>query len=448
MNANDPATIPSTPEPPVAAAPPEKPSVAERVAFSLWHFVVPTMFLLTSGLFIVYITPLLLYHWRILDAQAEAEVSYTKRRAELKAEAEHADHRLDLLDKRAHLTSLGFRDLARKVLPVVVNVVNYREPNDEDSKRVKLGRLTLVYDPDDDRSYVQHSVGSGLIYKPGIILTNDHVVREAARLRVTFPSGRSIGVDLKSAVGDRRTDLAVIRLPEKLPAGIKEEAQNSAEFADSEKDVHVGDWVVAMGSPLGLKHTVSHGIISAKGRLVTTRNRENPDDVMELLQTDAAIFPGNSGGPLFDQLGRVVGVNAMIATETGGNQGIGFSIPANTAKRVAELLLTKGEVARSFLGIRMKELAPPQAKALKIDGGGIIVTGVESGHAAQKAGIKAGDIIIRINKIEIQSQKPTSHLLQILGDLDPGAEVVVAVVRGDERRQITLTLGKRPADLR
>src|SRR5262249_3252722 len=245
-------------------------SLSERIGFSLWHFILPILFMLSTGVLVIYITPFLLYHWRIMDAQAEAEVSYTKRRAELKAEAEFADHRLDLVDKRVNLTSLGFRDLVRKVTPVVVNVVQYREPTDEDRKRAKLHKINLYYDPDNDQQYVQHSVGSGLIFKPGIILPNDHVIRDADRLRVSFPSGRSIGVDARAAVGDRRTDLAVIRLPEKLPAGLQAEAQNAAEFADSDPG-DVGEWGLAMGRPLRLPPTLSHRLIRGQGRLLPTR---------------------------------------------------------------------------------------------------------------------------------------------------------------------------------
>jgi S1-C subfamily serine protease len=437
------------------AAPPEvkvtrekrtfKPTIADRAAGALWNWVLPIMFLMSLFVLILYATPYLLYHWRIMDAHAEAEAAFSKRRAELKADAEHADQRLDVLDKRVHLTSLGFQEVARKVSPVVVNVVNYREPTPKDLELVAEKRLTLVYDPENDKKYVQHGVGSGLIYQPGVILTNHHVTRKAQRLRISFPSGRSIGLDISAVVSDVKTDLAVIRLPENLPAAMKEEAQANAVFADSDKDVQVGEWVLAMGSPLGLRHTVTHGIISAKGRLMSTR--EHDDDLMELLQTDAAINPGNSGGPLFDQRGRVVGINAMIASETGGNQGIGFAIPSNTAKRVADLLLTKGEVPRGFLGISMDELPAPQAKALNIDDGAVVVKGVVKGGAADKAGIQAGDIIFRINKEAIQRHKASRHVRQIVADLDPGTEVTVELIRDEERRQITLTLGKRPANV-
>jgi S1-C subfamily serine protease len=444
----DAAPVPSNAEIPMAQPVVVRPSVPARIGFSLWHFVLPMLFLSSLCLLLLYLAPYLLFHWKTMDAHAEAEVSFTRRRAELKAEAEHADARLEWLDKKVNLTSLGFRELARKVLPMVVNVVNYRDPTDAELERAKENKLYLSYDSDNDRYYVQQSVGSGLIYKPGIVLTNDHVIRKASRLRVSFPSGRSIALDIEAAVGDERTDLAVIRLPEKLSTALKEESQNSVVFADSDKDVQVGDWVLAMGSQLGLKHTVSHGIISAKGRLVLTKNRTQPEDAMELLQTDAAIFPGNSGGPLFDQFGRVVGVNAMIATETGGNQGIGFAIPANTAKRVAEHLLAKGEVPRARLGVFMKEISAQEAKKLKIDGGGILVSKLDAGGAAEKAGIKPGDVIVRINKDAIQRYNPTRHLRQILGDLDPGVEITVEVVRGDERREILLTLGEAPPGTR
>ncbi|MBI3821828.1 MAG: trypsin-like peptidase domain-containing protein [Planctomycetes bacterium] len=426
-------------------ATPRKRNTAERIAGGLWNWVLPVMFLLSLTVLVIYTAPYLIYHWRLLDAQADAEATFLKRRAELKAEAEHADARLDLLDKRVHLTSLGFEELARKVSPVVVNVVSYREPTETDLEEAKFKKLPMVYDPDDDRKYLQNGVGSGLIYKPGIILTNHHVIRRADRLRVQFPSGRSIGIDASVVVSDIKTDLAVIRLPENLSPAMKEEAQNAAEFADSDKDVRVGRWVLAMGSPLGLKHTVTHGIISAKGRLITAPSRE--EDLIELLQTDAAINPGNSGGPLFDQLGRVVGINAMIASDTGRAQGIGFAIPSNTARRVAEHLLTNGEVPRGFLGIFMEEVPPPDAKKLKIDGGAVAIKRVERGSAAEKAGLLKDDLILRINKEPLERLKAMRHLRQLVSDLDPGTEISIEILRGDERRQITLTLGKRPANV-
>jgi len=437
-------------DPPVSPAPKKRSvrqNVAEHVAHGLWNYVLPLMFLLSIVMLMICVTPNLVYYWRTLDAQGEAELAHARRLGELKAEAEFADHRLDVLDKRANLISLGFRELARKALPLVVYVVNYRDAVPEEQKPPPNKKRPGVFkDPEDKREYVQDSVGAGIIYKPGVLLTNQHVVRHADRLRVTFPSGRSIGIDPKTAVAhDVKTDLAIIRLPDSLPAPIKEETQKHADFVDSDKNVHVGDWVLAMGSPLGLRHTVTHGIVSAKGRLLAPR--ENDEDLMELLQTDAAIHPGNSGGPLFDQLGRVVGINVMIASDKERNQGIGFAIPSNTVRRIADHLIADGVVPRGYLGIAMRELSSEQAVELKIDGG-VQVMEVVKGEAAAKAGIEKGDVIFRVHKQNLEANKPMRHLRQIVTDLDPGAEIMIELIRGDERREVTLTLGKRPANLK
>ena len=423
----------------ISARPLKKPA-ADHVSAGLWSWVLPTMFLMMFLLCVLYALPYIRYHWQILDAQADAEAVFMKRRAELKADAEHADQRLDLLDKRVHLTALGFREVVRKVAPNVVNIVNYREVKPTELKALEK-KKNVIYDPDNDKRYVQTGVGSGLIVKPGVILTNHHVIKGAERLRISFASGQSIGVDADAATSDTITDLAVIRLPEHLSPGLKEDAQQSAAFADSDKDVQVGDWALAIGSPLGLRQTVTQGVISAKGRLLGML------DLVELLQTDAAMNPGNSGGPLFDQFGRVVGINVAIVSDNGGNQGLGFAIPSNTAKKIAEQLLTTGEVPRGYLGIAMEELPGPQAKTLKIDDGGVIVKDVVKGEAAAKAGIKVGDIILKVNKDVLSRLQPIRHFRQLVVDLEPGAEVTLEVLRDEERLPIVVTMGKRPAHL-
>ncbi len=406
----------------------------------LWNYVVPSMFLTSMALLVVYVVPYLFYHWRMMDAQADAEGLLLKRRAELKAEAEHADERLELLDKKVNLVGLGFREVSRKIAPVVVNVANLREPlhAEELVGRKKM----LIYDPETDRRYLQHGIGSGVLLKPGVILTNYHVVRGAHRLRVVFASGQSIGLNVNAVSADDRTDLAVLRLPDNLADGLKEDASHTAVFADSDKDVHVGDWALAMGSPHGLRQTVTQGIISAKGRLLPML------DLVELLQTDAAINPGNSGGPLFDQLGRVVGINVAIATDNGGNQGIGFAIPSNVAKKIAEQLVEHGEVPRGYIGIAMEDLPGPRAKALKLQNGGVLIREVLVGEAGEKAGLKVGDIILRINKEEVSRFEPMHHFRQLIANLPPAAEVTLDILRGVNRMNITVTLGKRPANLR
>jgi S1-C subfamily serine protease len=451
MNSHDDMPLsaePSTPSmeigPPVdcaiTAQPPiPKPNIGDQIAGGLWNWVVPSLFLALLMLLVLFGGMHLLHHWRILDAQAEAESVFLKRRAELRADAEHAEERLDLLDKRVHLTSLGFREVVRKVAPKVVNVASFREP--KAAELPLLAKKGLIFDAENDRKYMQVGVGSGLVIQPGVILTNHHVVKGAQRLRITFASGQSIGIDPAAVVSDAITDLAVLRLPESLPAGIKEDAQNTTEFADSDKDVQVGDWALAIGSPLGLKQTVTQGVISAKGRLLHML------DLVELLQTDAAINPGNSGGPLFDQYGRVMGINVAIASDNGGNQGIGFAIPANTAKKIAEQLLAKGEVLRGYVGIAMDEIPGAKLKALKLDDGAILVKEVMPGEAADRAGMRAGDIIVRVNKDALNRWEPIRHFRQLVVDLEPGSEVTIEVLRGDERRQLPLTVGKRPAHL-
>ncbi|MBI1832224.1 MAG: PDZ domain-containing protein, partial [Planctomycetes bacterium] len=157
--------------------------------------------------------------------------------------------------------------------------------------------------------------------------------------------------------------------------------------------------------------------------------------------------PGNSGGPLFDQLGRVVGSNVMIASDKDRNQGIGFAIPSSTAKRIADHLIADGVVPRGYLGISMLELTADEAADLEIDGG-VRVERVIRGEAADKAGIEKGDIIFRVHKQNLEAFKPVRHLRQIVTDLDPGTEITIDLIRGNERRTHTLTLGKRPAHLR
>jgi S1-C subfamily serine protease len=429
-------------QPEVFAATPAEANMAraDHRPAGLWNRVLPIMLLMSLFVLILYAVPYLLYHWRMMDAHADADSAYTKRRAELKAETEHADEMLDKLDKRVVLTSLGFREVVRKVAPNVVNVANFREPKAEEMAHMKKN---LIFDWENDHKYIQAGVGSGLILEQGVILTNYHVVKDAQRLRISFASGQTIGIDPSALVMDAITDLAVIRLPKNLPAGVQAELQNKVVFADSDKDVEVGDWALAIGSPLGLKQTVTQGVISAKGRLLNMLDI----DKIELLQTDAAIFPGNSGGPLFDQYGRVMGINVAIASDNGGNQGIGFAIPSNTVKRICELLLAKGEVPRGYLGIAMDELPGPQVKLLKIDDGAVVVKHVIAGEAASRAGLQPGDIIVRINKESINRVQPIRHFRQIIVDLEPGTEATVEIVRNEERHQIPITVGKRPANL-
>ncbi len=416
----------------------EAESLMAGVAHGLWSWVLPATFFMSVVVLVVYATPFLLNHWRLTEAQADAEASYLRRRAELKAEAEHAEEQLDFLDKRVHFTSLGFREVVRKTAPHVVNVVNLRDPKKGDT----FGKRQLFFDQDKDRKFAQQGVGSGILVKPGYVLTNYHVVHEAQRLRITFASGRSIGVDPDTVTADPITDLAVIQLPTDLPANLKDDINVSTPFADSDKDVQVGDWALAIGSPLGLRQTVTQGVVSAKGRLLGLL------DMVELIQTDAAINPGNSGGPLFDQHGRIMGINVAIASDTGGNQGIGFAIPSNTAKRIFEQLLAKGEVSRGYLGIGLDEVTGAQAKVLGLkDQGGVAITLIQPKQAADNAGLIVGDVITAVNNESLPPDQPARQLRQFIVDTEPDGALSLEVLRDGQKWQFQVKVGKRPVSL-
>src|SRR5262245_29632097 len=186
MEPDDPTSV----HPTISEPPAPEPRALEP-GRGLWHWIMPSFVFVSMVLLVLYVTPYLLVHWRVKEAAAEAESIYLKRRAELKAEAEHAEARLARLDERVELISLGFREVVRKVAPAVVNVANLREPKKD---TLPLMKRQLVYDPDTDRNYLQTGAGSGLIVRPGYILTNHHVVSGAQRLRLTFASGRSIGL--------------------------------------------------------------------------------------------------------------------------------------------------------------------------------------------------------------------------------------------------------------
>jgi serine protease Do len=384
--------------------------------------------------------PFLVLRWRSAEAQAEAETAYLHRQAELRAESEAAEKNLDLMDRRVKLVSLGFREVARKVAPKVVNVSNEKEvPLDAAHQ---FAKKPLFYDSRKDKVYMEVGVGSGIIVKPGLVLTNNHVVKGAERLRVTFASGQWVTVGAESLAADPVTDLAVIRLPADPGPGLRQDQDVTTEFADSDKDVQVGDWCLAVGSPLGLKQTVTAGIISAKGRLLGLL------DLVELLQTDAAINPGNSGGPLFDQMGRLAGINVAIATETGVNQGIAFAIPSNTARDIFNQLVEKGEVVRGYVGIAMQDVPEDQVRRLGIgDTGGVVVGQVVPGQAADRAGIEVGDVIVRYNREPVGGGNPIKQLRKMVLETRPDTTVPVEIVRRGQRQTLEVTIGKRPAKL-
>lgn len=266
--------------------------------------------------------------------------------------------------------------------------------------------------------------GSGFIFRSdGAVLTNNHVVENAERIDVVLQDGRSFQAELVGT--DPATDLAVLKVhATNLPY---------MTFANSDK-ARVGQWVVAIGSPFGLDYTLTVGVVSAVGRGL------GANEIEDYLQTDASINPGNSGGPLMNLAGKVLGINTIIVGPT--SAGVGFAIPSNLAKRVAEQLLTKGSVQRAWIGVSFQELTPDLAKSFgtKAKGGALVASVVEDGPA-QKAGIRAGDIIEKVDDVRVEEGR---DLLREVLEKDVGQTVTLTILRGKRRRTLTLTTGERP----
>jgi len=273
------------------------------------------------------------------------------------------------------------------------------------------------------------SLGSGVIVsKDGYILTNNHVVENAQKLSVVI--GDKKKYDAKVVGTDPRTDVAVIKINAKdLPA---------ATFGNSD-ECKVGEWVIAVGNPFSLMHTVTAGIISAKGRSEVIQGA-----YQDFIQTDAAINPGNSGGALADLEGRVIGINSAILTPSGGNVGIGFAIPINMAKEVMEALISKGKVTRGYLALSPQDVDEDLAKALKLKTTeGSLVTDVTPGGAADKAGIKKGDFIIEFNGKKV---KNTVDLLNMVAETPPGTSVKMDLIRDGQTKEVTAGVGEQPGE--
>ncbi len=269
-------------------------------------------------------------------------------------------------------------------------------------------------------------LGSGMIIdSKGHILTSYHVVEGATKIDVQLSNGsRYVGTVVG---GDAKTDLAVIRIEAKetLPA---------VTFGDSDK-LEVGEWVVAIGHPRGLDQTVTQGIVSAKHR----RGIVDPTSYQDFLQTDAPINPGNSGGPLLNLKGEVVGVNAAIATESGGSEGIGFAVPSNIAVHISKTLIAYGKVERGWLGVAIQELTPDKAKSLGLKGTeGAMVMDVTKGGPAEKGGIRKDDIILSYQGKTIADPA----MLQNLVSMTPiGSQVKITLLRSGKTLDITLRIG-------
>ena len=351
--------------------------------------------------------------------------------------------------KEAQALSMSFRAVAKSATPSIVSIETVTQgqvveqanlPFDDNSPFRKF----FETDPQLKRFFDQREfsnpqaprqapkkrgMGSGFVIDDsGIILTNSHVVNGADEIKVRLTDGREfVATDVKT---DPRADVAIVRI--KAPKDLK-----AVPLGDSGK-MEVGDFVLAIGSPFGLETTVTSGIISAKGRVPGINKRE------DYLQTDAAINPGNSGGPLLNLRGEVIGINTAISSRGGGNDGVGFAIPINMAKWVANQLIEKGEVQRGFLGVMIQDLGGPLAKKLSVKAdAGALVAQVLADSPASKAGLKPGDVVLRLDGHKVDSPKALQDAVE---QLDIGKGYELEILRNGEKQVLSVTIEKMPTD--
>ena len=327
----------------------------------------------------------------------------------------------------------SFAQVAEAVAPAVVNINTLtRGPSGRTPIEEFFGDefFRRFFGDVPEREQVQRSLGSGVIVdSSGIVLTNAHVVERATEIEVVTADGKKHKAKLIGV--DRRTDLAVLRLQGGGP-------YPAATLGNSDK-MKVGDWVLAIGSPFGLQQTVTAGIISAKGRSIDPGNAFN-----DFLQTDAAINPGNSGGPLVNMSGEVIGINSAILSRSGGNVGIGFSIPVNMAKRIYTELAAKGKVTRGWLGVSIQPLTPELAKGFGLkEPTGVLISDVVHDSPAEKSGITAGDIIIEFDKKKVETPQDLQKAVALT---QPGKGVPLKVWRDKGEKTLEIKIGETPDD--
>ncbi len=278
------------------------------------------------------------------------------------------------------------------------------------------------------RDLEQQSVGSGFIISAdGYVVTNAHVVDGADEVRVTLGDKREF---LAKVIGaDRKTDVALIKIDAKdLPRVV---------IGDPEK-LKVGEWVVAIGKPFGLENTMTAGIVSAKGRDLPQEN------LVPFIQTDAAVNPGNSGGPLFNLKGEVIGVNSQILSQTGTYMGISFAIPIDFAMNVANQIKDKGKVTRGRIGVQIQDVSKETADAFALaKASGALVNSVEKGGPADKGGIESGDIIIKVDGRDVRS---SSELPRIIAAVKPGTKITLTVWRKGTTKDLAVTVAELKED--
>jgi serine protease Do len=322
-----------------------------------------------------------------------------------------------------------FTPIIREFGPAVVNI-----------QVTKVGPHPTVYMGDSDdplsrffrrfgmptppHAIQRQAEGSGFIVSPdGIILTNAHVVDGASEVTVKLTDRREFKARVVGI--DRPTDVAVLR--------VKANGLPVARLGES-VPVHVGEWVLAIGAPFGFENSATAGIVSAKARAL-------PDEsYVPFIQTDVAVNPGNSGGPLFNLQGEVVGINSQIYSQTGGYQGLSFAIPIDVALKVKDQILHDGKVTRGRLGVAIQDVNQSLAQSFGLNRpAGALVNAVEGGSPAQRAGMRAGDVILAVDGTAIQT---ASDLPPLVAALKPGVTAVVDIWRGGEQKKLNVRVGE------
>ena len=335
-----------------------------------------------------------------------------------------------------------FADLAEKQGIAVVNISatqvvrNHPRigglPFDEDDPAFeffkRFGPRAFPGVPNMPREFENKSLGSGLIISAdGYILTNAHVVDAADEVIVKLTDKREFKAKVMGA--DKRTDVALIK--------IEASGLPSVRLGDPSK-LRVGEWVVAIGSPFGFENSVTAGIVSAKGRSLPKEN------FVPFIQTDVAINPGNSGGPLFNLKGEVVGINSQIYSRSGGYQGIAFAIPIDVAMEVQSQLRASGKVSRGRIGVAIQEVTKELADSFGLDKPqGALIASVEKGSPADKAGLEAGDVILRFNDKPVAQ---SSDLPRMVGNIKPGTKATLHVWRNGAGKDLGITVGEMPEE--
>ena len=326
----------------------------------------------------------------------------------------------------------SYSHAANKAMPTVVNIFTSKKTSgnphqkylDDPSFRQFFGDQQ---DDLDSQSQPENSLGSGVIVsEQGLILTNNHVVASADEIEVALSDGRKMSAKVVGT--DPDTDLALIKVEaDHLPA---------ITFASSDK-LNVGDVVLAIGNPFGVGQTVTQGIISA-----LKRNHLGINIYENFIQTDASINPGNSGGALIDTDGNLVGINSAIYSRSGGSMGIGFAIPATLARQVIEQIVAQGNVTRGWIGIEAQDITPELAESFKLKlAQGALIAGVLRDGPADKAGLRAGDILLAI---EGKTVTDSGSMLNLIAVLTPHKKATLKIARAEKVMDVSILIGKRP----